>query len=299
MEPNKSIERLDTEIWDPSIPWLEALSTEEMLMAINQADQLVPIIVSEQIAEIAKAIDLIVEQLRRHGRVFYVGAGTSGRLGIVDAAECPPTFNTDPSMIQAIMAGGKEAWQQAVEGAEDDFSAGTKVTERYGIDGRDVVVGLSASGRTPFVLGALQKSQEIQAPTVSVSCNPDPEAARYSDVAIVVPTGPEIIMGSTRLKAGTATKLVLNMLSTGAMIRLGKTYHNLMVDVKATNLKLKERAHRMVMLAAEVDYTRAVSLLEESDYEVKTAILMQFLKIDAMQARDLLLQQEGNLNKLL
>ena len=299
MEPDKSIERLDTEMWDSSAPWLESLSTEQMLKVMNQADQEVPIIVGEQIPEIARAIDLIVEQLRRNGRLFYVGAGTSGRLGIVDAAECPPTFNTDPSMIQAIIAGGENAWKEAVEGAEDDFGAGEDVVVRYGINGNDVVVGLSASGRTPFVLGALQNSQRLQAYTISVSCNPGPELARYSHVAIVVPTGSEAIMGSTRLKAGTATKLVVNMLSTGAMIRLGKTYHNLMVDVKATNVKLKERAHRMVMLAANVDYQRAARLLEESDYEVKTAILMEILKIDTVQARELLLEHGGMLDKLI
>ncbi|MCL4493749.1 MAG: N-acetylmuramic acid 6-phosphate etherase [Firmicutes bacterium] len=299
MEPDKSIERLGTEMWNPVIPWLEALSTEEMLMVINEADQQVPLLVRNQTGEIAKAVDLVVEQLRRRGRLFYVGAGTSGRLGIVDAAECPPTFNTDPSMIQAIIAGGDDALQQAIEGAEDDFDAGGQAVMNHGINARDVVVGLSASGRTPFVLGALQKSQQIQAHTISVSCNADPEAVRYSHVSIVVPTGPEVIMGSTRLKAGTATKLVLNMLSTGAMIRLGKTYHNLMVDVKATNLKLKERARRMVMLASNVDYQTAVSLLEESDYEVKTAILMQFLKIDAARSRELLLRHDGMLDELM
>ncbi|PSR27517.1 N-acetylmuramic acid 6-phosphate etherase [Sulfobacillus thermosulfidooxidans DSM 9293] len=299
MEPDKSIERLETEMWDRTIPWLENLSTAEMLRAINQADQAVPILVGEQIPVISEAVDLIALVLQRGGRLFYVGAGTSGRLGILDAAECPPTFNTDPTMIQAIMAGGQDAILHAVEGAEDDVEAGAHAVKDYGIDERDVVVGLSASGRTPFVLGALREARQLGARTISVNCNHDPETQPYSDITIVIPTGPEMIMGSTRLKAGTATKLVLNMLSTGAMIRLGKTYHNLMVDVKATNFKLRERARRIVMLAADVDYPTADILLTQSGYEVKTAILMHLLHVDAKEARQLLTDHQGMLDSLL
>ncbi|WP_053959147.1 N-acetylmuramic acid 6-phosphate etherase [Sulfobacillus thermosulfidooxidans] len=299
MEPDKSIERLETEMWDRTMPWLENLSTVEMLRAINQADQAVPILVGEQIPVIGEAVDLIAEVLQRGGRLFYVGAGTSGRLGILDAAECPPTFNTDPTMIQAIMAGGQEAIRHAVEGAEDDVDAGRHAMKDYGIDEGDVVVGLSASGRTPFVLGALREARQLGARTISVNCNRDPETQQYSDITIVIPTGPEMIMGSTRLKAGTATKLVLNMLSTGAMIRLGKTYHNLMVDVKATNFKLRERARRIVMLAADVDYPTADALLTQSEYEVKTAILMHLLHVEAKKARQLLNEHRGMLDAFL
>ncbi len=298
MKPDGSLEGLETEMRNLKVPWLETLSTQEMLHVMNSADQSVPTLVGEQIGDISKAVDLIVERLQQGGRLFYVGAGTSGRLGVLEAAECPPTFNTDPAMIQAIIAGGPKAVWEAVEGAEDDADLGQRAVEEHGIVNGDVMVGSSASGRTPFVLGALRKAKQKGAWTISVNCNQDPETQRYSDITIVVPTGSEVIMGSTRMKAGTATKLVLNMLSTGAMIRLGKTYRNLMVDLKPTNYKLKERAKRIVMSAARVDYTMAETLLIQANYEVKAAIVMSLLNVDLVQATELLDQNPWVLNHL-
>ncbi len=295
MEPDKAIERLATESWDRGIPPLETLSTLEILRRMNTADQTVPVAVGEHLPEIARAVELIYASWQRGGRMFYVGAGTSGRLGVLDAAECPPTFNTDPAMVQAVMAGGQEALITAVEGAEDSLESGRRVMKERGIESRDVVVGLSASGRTPFVLGALQVSQSCGARTVGVSCNDDPELRTVSDVSIAVPTGAEVIMGSTRLKAGTATKLVLNMLTTAAMIRYGKTFRNLMVDLKATNYKLVDRSRRIVMLALGISYDAAADLLSECGQEVKTAIACGLLDVPPEQARGILVRHQGRL----
>lgn len=295
MEPDKTIERLLTEAWDRTIPSLETLGTVDMLKVMNAGDQTVPLLVRDHLAEIAEAVDAISDRLRRGGRMFYVGAGTSGRLGILDAAECPPTFNTDPAMVQAFIAGGPAALVHAVEGAEDSVEAGQAQMHEADVHPEDVVVGLSASGRTPFVLGALAEGRRRGACTVSVSANADPEAKEFSDVVIAIPTGAEVIMGSTRLKAGTATKLVLNMLTTAAMVRLGKTYRNLMVDLKATNYKLVDRSRRIVMLALEIDYDAAAALLDHCEQEVKTAIVAGLLKVSPDSARGLLRQQQGAL----
>ncbi|AUW93583.1 MAG: N-acetylmuramic acid 6-phosphate etherase [Sulfobacillus thermotolerans] len=295
MEPDKTIERLQTEMWDRTIPPLETLTTLEMLKVMNAGDQTVPLLVKEHLSEIAAAVDAISERLSQGGRMFYVGAGTSGRLGVLDAAECPPTFNTDPSMVQAIMAGGPDALVHAVEGAEDSMESGQQQIRLAGVQSRDVVVGLSASGRTPFVIGALKEGRLRGACTISVSANDEPEVKHLSDIVIAVPTGPEVIMGSTRLKAGTATKLVLNMLTTGAMVRLGKTFRNLMVDLKATNYKLIDRSRRIVMLALTVDYNEASRLLALCDEEVKTAIAVGLLGIDPSAARALLDRHHGAL----
>jgi N-acetylmuramic acid 6-phosphate etherase len=295
MEADKAIERLSTEIWDRAVPPLETLGTLEILAIMNSGDQTVPMIVGEHLEEIAQAVELIYTCWQRGGRMFYVGAGTSGRLGILDAAECPPTFNTDPSMVQAIMAGGPNALIRAVEGAEDSTEAGQEAVRSAEIVAADVVVGLSASGRTPFVLGALVESRNRGARTVGVSCNQDPEMKEFADVSIAVPTGAEVVMGSTRLKAGTATKLVLNMLTTAAMIRFGKTFRNLMVDVKATNYKLRDRSRRIVMLALDISYDDASGLLEQCGQEVKTAIATGLLHVSPQQARLLLAKHQGRL----
>ena len=234
--------------------------------------------------EVAEAIDRTVQALLRGGRLFYVGAGTSGRLGLLDAAECPPTFNVPADTVQGVIAGGFDAFQRSQEGAEDSAEAAEADLKGRGLHAHDVVLGVAASGRTPYVLGALAYARSVGAITVSVSCNPGPLAAAYSDVTIAMDTGPEVIAGSTRLKAGTAQKLVLNMISTGTMVRLGKTYLNLMVDMRATNRKLLARARRVVSQAAAIGEDRAEALLEQAGGEVKVAIVMGRLGLDRAEA---------------
>ncbi len=276
---------LGTETWDRTLPDLAALSTLEAVRFMNQADHTVAPAVEAVLPHIAQAVDIIVARLSQGGRLFYVGAGTSGRLGVLDAAECPPTFSTDPEMVQALIAGGAAAIFRAQEGAEDNHLQGGLDLNAAGASPRDVAVGISASGNTPYVLGALEWAQGAGIKTISVSCNAIPAAARVSDVAIAVDTGPEVLMGSTRLKAGTAQKMVLNMLSTASMIRLGKTYKNLMVDMRPSNLKLRDRAVRIVMLAAEVDRPQAEQLMQEAAGDTKVAIAMALLHDTADAAR--------------
>lgn len=221
---------------------------------MNNADKTVPDVVASAIPQITQAVETIVQRLRDGGRLFYAGAGTSGRLGVLDAAECPPTFNTPPDLVQAVIAGGSKAMFEAVEEAEDHWEFAEDDLRQRGFCAKDVLIGITASGRTPYVLGALSYARGLGAFTISLSCNTPSMVSQYADLPIEVPTGNEIVMGSTRLKAGSAQKLVLNMISTATMVRLGKVYRNLMVDLRATNEKLVERSKRIIMLAAGVSY---------------------------------------------
>lgn len=295
---DKDLSLLATEQWNRNLPDLATLTTRDLITVINREDGKVAEAVCNAIAQIAEAVDVIVGALNNGGRLFYLGAGTSGLLGLLDAVELPPTFNTESETVQAIMAGGLEAMVTAQEGLEDQRDQGSSDLSRSGARSGDVVVGLTASGRTPYVLGGLAWAKAQGLTTISVSANRDAVIARESDIAIVVDTGPEVIMGSTRMKAGTAQKMVLNMLSTASMIRLGKTYKNLMVDLRPTNHKLRERAVRIVMLAADVKYSEAWTLVEQSGGEPKVAIAMALLGVSAEEARNRLCQARGVLSQL-
>ena len=246
----------------------------EILKIINKSDKKVAYCVEKELPHIAEAVKLTVRALKKGGRLFYIGSGTSGRLGIVDAAECPPTFGTDPELVQGTIAGGKGTVFRAREGCEDKEVMGGRDLMRKGLNARDVVVGLSTSGRTPYVYGALKKAKAIGAKTVAIICNPGGPVSKYADIAITPITGTEVIMGSTRMKAGTAEKMILNMLSTTAMIKLGKVTGNLMTDMQVTCSKLRDRAKRIVMLSTGVDENTAEKMLEQSKGNVKVAIEM-------------------------
>jgi N-acetylmuramic acid 6-phosphate etherase len=248
---------------------------------------------------VAIAVDRIAERLAKGGRLFYLGAGTSGRLGVLDAAECPPTFSTRPEQVVGVIAGGYQALIQAVEGAEDDEQAAANDLQPYGLSGLDVLVGIATSGRTPYVMRGLAFAKERQAYTIGLSCNPASELESRVDLAISPIVGPEVISGSTRLKAGTATKMVLNMLSTASMVKLGKTYGHWMVDLRATNHKLKVRSIRMVASISGIDEQHAEALLERCAGEVKTAIVVQRGGVSPEAARDLLAKHHGKLRNAL
>jgi N-acetylmuramic acid 6-phosphate etherase len=261
-----------TEQANPASARIDQLSTEEMLRVINGEDRLVADAVAAEIPNIARAVDGIVEAIRRGGRLFYIGAGTSGRLGVLDAAECPPTFNVAPNLVQGIIAGGEAALARATETTEDDPAIGAHDLEARGVTPSDVVCGIAASGRTPYVLGAIDRASQIGALTIGISCTPDSELSRRVNVAISPLVGPEIVAGSTRLKAGTATKLVLNMLTTGTFIRLDYVWRNLMVNVQPKNSKLLDRAIRIVAQASGVSYDEAGRMLREAGNNVREAI---------------------------
>jgi N-acetylmuramic acid 6-phosphate etherase len=278
---------------------LDLLGTAELVTLMNEEDARVPAAVEKAGGAIAGAIEAIVERLRRGGRLLYIGAGTSGRIGAMDAAECPPTFNTPPEMVQAIVAGGDTALAGAKEDAEDDDAAGGAAIDSIAAGADDAVVGIAASGRTPFVLGALRRARERGALTVGISCNPDAALSKVVEHPIEVVAGPEFISGSTRLKAGTAQKLVLNMISTIAMVRLGKTYGNLMVDVKATNEKLRARARRIVAQATGAGGTAVEAALEDAGGDVKIAIVMLKRGLDPESAAAVLRDNGGELRPAL
>ena len=263
---------------------IDDMSSLEIALLMNDEDQKVAPAVRKAINEIAKSIDVISDRLRHGGRLFYAGAGTSGRLGILDASECPPTFGTDPELVQGLIAGGHEAVFRAKEGAEDSESLGAEDLASHSFSKRDVLVGLAASGRTPYVIGCMRHAQEKGGAAIAVSCSPSSPIGLIADIDITVLPGPEIITGSTRLKAGTAEKMVLNMLSTGTMIRLGKTYGNLMVDVRATNDKLKARSLRIVMEATGCTRNEAVSALKKSSGSARLAIFMLLSNLSADMA---------------
>ena len=290
---------LATEGVNPATMGIDQMSPLEIAQAMNTEDAKVPLAVQQELPQIAKAIEAIADRLRQNGRLIYVGAGTSGRLGILDASECPPTFSTDPSQVVGIIAGGSRAITSAVEGAEDKVEAGEAVIEETQITANDAVVGIAASGRTPYVLGAMKAARERGAITIGVACNANATLATAVDIMIAPVVGPEVITGSTRLKAGTAQKLVLNMLSTGAMILLGKTFGNLMVDVRASNYKLEKRAAGLIQRIAGVDFKRAEELLQLANGETKTAIIMERMGVSASVARQKLAAHNGILRDAL
>ncbi|MBC7897575.1 MAG: N-acetylmuramic acid 6-phosphate etherase [Cytophagaceae bacterium] len=292
-QPRSSVPpRLDprvTEQRNPRSAEIDMASALEIVDIMNAEDRRVADAVAAQRTEIAQAIGYIEEAFRSGGRLFYVGAGTSGRLGILDASECPPTFSSDPDLVQGIIAGGERAVFRSQEGAEDHPSHGAAAIEERALTPRDVVVGIAASGTTPFVRGALARAREIGARAVLVACTPVDDAFRNSiDLTITAVAGPEVVTGSTRLKAGTATKMILNMLTTGAMIRTGKTFGNLMVDLRATNLKLKDRSERILVEVCDVTRDEARALLESSGGSVKLAIVMHRLQLDRAGAESAL-----------
>lgn len=290
------LEHLLTEQPNPASEGIDALPVEDILRIINAEDHRVPGAVQAEIPNIARAVEAIAAAIRAGGRLFYVGAGTSGRLAALDAAECPPTFNVPPDLVQAIIAGGPEALARASETSEDDAAAGRRDLLARGFSARDVLVAVSASGRTPYVLGAVSAARQLGAVTVGLSCTTDSELARSVQIAITPLTGPEIIAGSTRMKAGTATKLVLNMISTAVMIRLGYVYGNLMVNVQPKNTKLVDRARRIIRQAAGVEAAEAARLLEAAGGDVKAAILMARLGLSRQEAAERLAAAEGRLS---
>jgi N-acetylmuramic acid 6-phosphate etherase len=290
---------LTTETVDPNLADLDEMTVMQRLNVMNAADQLVPVAVAKELPFIADAIDLVVKSFQSGGRLIYIGAGTSGRLGILDAVECPPTFGTDPSMVDAVIAGGSSAVFRAVEGAEDDFQAGVAAIEDEDVDSADTVIGISASGQAPYVLGALGEAGKRGAATVAVTCNRPTQMDDLSQVTIAPIVGPEFVAGSTRLKAGTATKLVLNMITTNAMIQIGKTYGNRMVDLMASNSKLKARALKMTMDITGEPVETAELALREANGSVKLAILMIETGLNSADAGDLLINSDGFLRRAL
>lgn len=293
------LDNLLTEQPNPASAAIDTLPTEQMLRIINGEDRKVAEAVEREIPSIARAVDAIVATFERGGRLFYLGAGTSGRLGVLDASECPPTFSVPPEMVRGIIAGGESALSRATETTEDDPAIGVRDMLAAGFTARDVLVGLAASGRTPYVLGAVGEARRLGAKTIGISCTPDSELARAVDIAITPLPGPEIIAGSTRMKAGTAQKLVLNMLSTGAFIRMGYVYGNLMVNVQPRNTKLADRARRIVAQAAGVDYRRAAGLLAAAGDNVRAAILMGKAGLDREEAERRLASARGRIAQAL
>jgi N-acetylmuramic acid 6-phosphate etherase len=290
---------LATEARNPASAELDRLSTIDFVRLVNSEDAKLANAVAEQAQGIARAIDLIADRLAGGGRLIYVGAGTSGRLGVLDASECPPTFSADPEQVIGLIAGGSEALQRAVEGAEDSAEQGAGDLKDIKLCRRDVVVGIAASGHTPYVIGALKFAKDIGAATVGFSCNPGSPVTVQAKVGISVAVGPEVLSGSTRMKAGTATKMVLNMLTTGAMVKLGKTYGNLMVDLQATNSKLVLRTIGIVQQLTDLSETDASELLESCGGELKTSIVCYRLNVSPDEARAKLEAADGRLRSAL
>ncbi|MEB7498603.1 N-acetylmuramic acid 6-phosphate etherase [Leclercia pneumoniae] len=290
---------LVSETRNPQTMDLDALSTFDLVSRFNQQDTLVAQAVKETLPEVAKAVDAAATSLKSGGRIIYMGAGTSGRLGVLDASECPPTFGVPHGLVIGLIAGGPGALLKAVEGAEDSPQLGEDDLRDIALTPQDLVVGLAASGRTPYVLGGLAFAKQTGCTTVAISCNPGSPIAQVADIAISPVVGPEALTGSTRLKSGTAQKLVLNMISTGAMVKFGKVYQNLMVDMKATNVKLIDRACRMVVEATGTTREEAEKVLQQTDYDVKPAILMILSGLDATTARARLDQHNGFLRAAL
>ncbi|MQY39843.1 N-acetylmuramic acid 6-phosphate etherase [Streptomyces sp. RB17] len=275
---------LGTETRNERTADLDRMPVTELLSVMNAEDQTVALAVRDAVPEIGAAVEAITASLRRGGRLIYIGAGTSGRIGLLDAVECPPTFGTSPEQVVGLLSGGPSAFVVAVEGAEDEPARAVADLDEIGVNERDTVVGLAASGRTPYVIGGLKHAAAKGAVTVSVACNRNAVVSRHADIPIEVPTGPEVLTGSTRLKAGTAEKMVCNMLSTASMVRLGKVYGNLMVDVRASNNKLVDRARRMVVQATGTDPDTAAEALRAADGHAKTAIVMLLAHCTAAEA---------------
>ncbi len=287
------IKNLVTEARNPASESIDSKNAEEILRIINAEDANVAGIVESEIPYIAQAVDLLTSVFKRGGRLFYSGAGTSGRLGVLDAAECPPTYGTPPEMVQGIIAGGTIALVKSQEGSEDHFEQGGIDLFNSGFCKNDVLCGIAASYRTPYVLGAIHAAKKIDAKTIFITCNPRNEINVDVDIAICPVVGPEVIMGSTRMKAGTATKLVLNMLTTASMIRLGKVYGNMMVDLQMNSRKLEERSKRTVMLITGISYEQAAFILNKANGHVKTALVMILADVDANEARKRLEASNG------
>ncbi len=291
--------KLTTERANPSSENIDAMTALEAVSLINEEDTKAAAAVREALPEIAEAVEVIAAALSAGGRLFYLGAGTSGRLGVLDAVECVPTFSAPPDLIQGVIAGGEKALTQSIEGAEDRAEGGRDDLIKRGLRAADVVCGIAASGRTPYVIGGLDYARGLGAKTIAIACNRDSAIGALADVSICVDAGPEVIAGSTRMKAGTAQKMILNMLSTVAMIRRGKVYGNLMVDVKVSNQKLTERACGLVMQLAGVDDGEARELLARANNEVKTAVAMRRLGLDSAEARRRLQMASGRLRDVI
>ncbi|MBU3217343.1 N-acetylmuramic acid 6-phosphate etherase [Clostridium estertheticum] len=296
---NLNLKKLITESRNENTMNIDTVSTLEMVKIINNEDKKVAGAVEKELPKIAIAIDSIAQRMHKGGRLIYIGAGTSGRLGILDASECPPTFGTPEELVQGIIAGGKEAIFRAIEGAEDSKQIAESDLKSKGLTENDAVVGIAASGRTPYVIGGLEYANEIGALTISVTCNANSPVSAVAKISIAPVVGAEVVTGSTRLKSGTAQKLVLNMLSTGAMIKLGKVYGNLMVDVKSTNEKLTQRAKLIVCEATGIDIEEATEVLSKTDFDVKLAIFMILSKLNKEQAKIRLDLNKGYIAKAL
>jgi len=288
-----------TEQANPRSEQIDILPALEIVQIINREDQTVAKAVEAVLPQIAQAVEAITSRIEQGGRLIYVGAGTSGRLAVLDAVECVPTYSVPPDLVQAVMAGGDIALTHSVEGSEDDRAAARVDLAAIQLSGKDTLVGIAASGTTPYVLEAMAHAHELGAVTVGISCNAPAPLLDAADIAIGVVPGPEVIAGSTRMKAGTAQKLILNMLSTATMIRLGKVYGNLMVDVSVSNDKLLRRARGLVAKITGVDADRAAELLSQANNEVKTAVVMQRKQVDALTARQLLAQASGHLRRVI
>ncbi|WP_338587135.1 N-acetylmuramic acid 6-phosphate etherase [Clostridium baratii] len=293
------LSNLTTESRNQNTLDIDKVSTIEMVRKINNEDKKVAEAVEKELPQIAEAIDGIVDRIHKGGRLIYMGAGTSGRLGILDASECPPTYGVSEELVQGLIAGGHEAIFRAKEGAEDSKELAVNDLKDKDLNSNDIVVGLAASGRTPYVIGGLEYANQIGALTISITCNKDSDVSKTSKIAISPVVGSEVITGSTRLKAGTAQKLVLNMLSTGTMIKLGKVYGNLMVDVRATNEKLVERAKRIVCEATNVSTEEATKYLEETKFDVKLAIFMILSGLNKEKAEEKLVKNKGYIARAL
>ena len=295
---NTDISRIDTEQRNPATAHIDTLSTLEMAALINQEDHRCAEAVKAVLPEIARSVDLIYDQLRKGGRLFYCGAGTSGRLGVLDAAECPPTYGVDPGLVIGLIAGGPDALLRAVEHAEDNTNLGRQDLASHDFSARDVLIGIAASGRTPYVLGAMDYARALGAPVIALTCCHNSVMSGHADVTIAPVPGPEVVTGSSRMKSGTCQKLVLNMLSTCVMIRLGKVYGNLMVDLKATNEKLLHRAVSIVCQATGAETDQARAALEECGFHCKTAIVMLLLGLDASAAARALEAADGRVARV-
>lgn len=283
---SENLGKLNTETIDPRYSQIDFLSTSELLKLINESDQGVSVAVAKVLPQIEQTILEITKRMSQGGRLIYVGAGTSGRLGVLDASECIPTFSIPEGVVIGLIAGGDAALRKGIEGAEDVREASVKELKDLKLSNLDTVVGIAASGRTPYAIGAMEYAQSIGALSIAITCNPNSEMSKYADVAIEVDTGPEILAGSTRMKAGTAQKLVLNMISTVAMINLGKTFGNLMVDLQVTNVKLRDRAIRIIQAATQADAKAAEEALVAANNQVKVAIVMLLLQIPRQEAEN-------------
>ncbi|MFC9598272.1 N-acetylmuramic acid 6-phosphate etherase [Peribacillus butanolivorans] len=297
MSMEEQLRSLTTELRNEGTMNIDSVNTLEIITAINNEDLKVAVAVQEVLPEIKTAVDFAYESLMKGGRLIYIGAGTSGRLGVLDAVECPPTFSTSPDMVLGIMAGGEKAFVRAIEGAEDKEEFGERDLINVDLTAKDTVIGIAASGRTPYVKGALHYASMVGAKTVALSCNKNSIITKVANIGIEVEVGPEVLTGSTRMKAATAHKMVLNMISTATMIRMGKVYENLMVDVNVSNQKLKDRAISIIQTVTDVEYEIAMKMLEKANNQVKSAIVMIKTSTTYDQATELLEQADGDVRK--